>query len=131
MRCSFVCLSSALHVQRQIVYSFIRSKPPYSLKLDILIFQSHSNSIIGTFVLKQPSFIDLSCLCLAPLSYSFRVFKNSFCDELLQELDNFFDSGLPRSRPNSMNNFGVSIVFYYFLVLSQIFQLYVYIATYV
>jgi len=43
----------------------------------------------------------------APLSYSFRVFKNSFCDELLQELDNFFDSGLPRSRPNSMNNFGV------------------------
>jgi hypothetical protein len=39
--------------------------------------------------------------------YSFEIFNDKFCKELLEEADNFEHSGLPVSRPNSMNNYGV------------------------
>lgn len=34
-------------------------------------------------------------------------FTIQFCDELVKEFDNFESSGLPRIRPNSMNNYGL------------------------
>ncbi|GAM20380.1 hypothetical protein SAMD00019534_035550, partial [Acytostelium subglobosum LB1] len=39
--------------------------------------------------------------------YSLKVFKEDFCLKLLNEIDNFRNSGLPTARPNSMNNYGV------------------------
>jgi len=39
--------------------------------------------------------------------YSFRIFTDKFCKELLEEVDHFEGSGLPAVRPNSMNNYGV------------------------
>ncbi|GAB1608595.1 2-oxoglutarate and iron-dependent oxygenase domain-containing protein 2-like [Argonauta hians] len=41
--------------------------------------------------------------------YEFPVFTEEFCKLLLEELDNFNDSDLPKGRPNSMNNFGCSL----------------------
>lgn len=39
--------------------------------------------------------------------YSFPFFTAGFCEVLLQEVMNFYDSGLPARRPNSMNNYGI------------------------
>lgn len=45
----------------------------------------------------------------ASAAYSFAVFSDEFCDLLLSELDGFYASGLPISRPNSMNNYGIIV----------------------
>lgn len=42
-----------------------------------------------------------------PGVYSFPLFKDEFCDTLLEEIFNFYDTGLPARRPNSMNNYGI------------------------
>ena len=39
--------------------------------------------------------------------YSFPMFSQNFCCTLLEELRSFEKSGLPRTRPNSMNNYGL------------------------
>eukprot|EP00435_Cladocopium_sp_Y103_P039422 s1688_g10.t1 len=39
--------------------------------------------------------------------YSFAFFTDAFCDTLLEEIFNFYDTGLPARRPNSMNNYGI------------------------
>merc|ERR1719199_1967065 len=39
--------------------------------------------------------------------FSFPIFTAEFCDLLLAEVFNFYASGLPASRPNSMNNYGI------------------------
>jgi len=39
--------------------------------------------------------------------YSFNIFNEKFCRELLEEVEHFEQSGLPIMRPNSMNNYGV------------------------
>lgn len=39
--------------------------------------------------------------------YSFELFSEEFCGLFLEELDNYYASGLPVHRPNSMNNYGV------------------------
>jgi len=44
---------------------------------------------------------------VAPGIYAFDFFSDAFCDRLLAELEHYEDSGLPVSRPNSMNNYGV------------------------
>ncbi|CAK0884189.1 unnamed protein product [Prorocentrum cordatum] len=44
---------------------------------------------------------------VSPGVYSFDFFSKSFCELFLNELDNFYASGLPARRPNSMNNYGV------------------------
>ena len=44
---------------------------------------------------------------VAPGIYAFDFFSDAFCDKLLAELEQYEDSGLPVSRPNSMNNYGV------------------------
>lgn len=41
--------------------------------------------------------------------YSFDVFTEEFCRKLLDEVDNYFDTGLPVRRPNSMNNYGLIV----------------------
>jgi len=39
--------------------------------------------------------------------FSFPMFTPEFCSNMLVELDNFYATGLPAHRPNSMNNYGV------------------------
>eukprot|EP01111_Echinosteliopsis_oligospora_P009881 TRINITY_DN2981_c0_g1_i1.p1 TRINITY_DN2981_c0_g1~~TRINITY_DN2981_c0_g1_i1.p1 ORF type:complete len:385 (-),score=104.98 TRINITY_DN2981_c0_g1_i1:12-1166(-) len=39
--------------------------------------------------------------------YSFEIFTPTFCRQLLEEVENFENSGLPVTRPNSMNNYGM------------------------
>ena len=39
--------------------------------------------------------------------YSFQLMSDDFCKMFLEELDNYYASGLPIDRPNSMNNYGV------------------------
>lgn len=36
--------------------------------------------------------------------YSFQLMSDEFCDKFLEELDNYYATGLPVYRPNSMNN---------------------------
>lgn len=43
----------------------------------------------------------------APGIFSFDMFSATFCDALLQEVKEFEESPLPKSRPNSMNNYGL------------------------
>ena len=38
--------------------------------------------------------------------YSFQFMSDTFCRMFLEELDNYYASGLPIDRPNSMNNYG-------------------------
>ena len=45
----------------------------------------------------------------APEVYSFPIFSDSFCKDMVEELDAFNASGLPARRPNSMNNYGVVV----------------------
>ena len=44
-----------------------------------------------------------------PNVFSFPVFTRSFCELLLKELDHFEESDVPKGRPNTMNNYGVSL----------------------
>lgn len=44
---------------------------------------------------------------ISPGVYAFEMFSHTFCELFLKELDNFYASGLPARRPNSMNNYGV------------------------
>uniref|UniRef100_A0A7S4P4C6 Fe2OG dioxygenase domain-containing protein n=1 Tax=Paramoeba aestuarina TaxID=180227 RepID=A0A7S4P4C6_9EUKA len=39
--------------------------------------------------------------------FSFPIFSQKFCDMLMDEVDNYAASGLPKKRPNSMNNYGL------------------------
>ncbi|XP_072096869.1 2-oxoglutarate and iron-dependent oxygenase domain-containing protein 2 isoform X1 [Mobula birostris] len=39
--------------------------------------------------------------------YSFPVFTVEFCSQLMEELENFERSDMPKGRPNTMNNYGV------------------------
>jgi len=39
--------------------------------------------------------------------FSFRIFRREFCELLVEEIFNFYASGLPARRPNSMNNYGI------------------------
>lgn len=41
--------------------------------------------------------------------YSFDMFQPMFCRMFLEELDNYYASGLPIRRPNSMNNYGIIV----------------------
>lgn len=45
----------------------------------------------------------------APNVFSFPVFTLSFCQQFMEELDHFEQSDIPKGRPNTMNNSGVSI----------------------
>jgi len=45
----------------------------------------------------------------APGVFSFPVFTLSFCQQLMEELDHFEQTDIPKGRPNTMNNSGVSI----------------------
>lgn len=44
----------------------------------------------------------------APCVFSFPVFTRSFCEQLLEELQHFKGTEMPRGRPNTMNRGGVS-----------------------
>lgn len=39
--------------------------------------------------------------------YRFPVFKKSFCEELIEELEHFEVSSAPKGRPNTMNHYGI------------------------
>ena len=41
--------------------------------------------------------------------FSFPMFTTEFCERFLDEVMNFYASGLPARRPNSMNNYGVIV----------------------
>jgi hypothetical protein len=41
--------------------------------------------------------------------YTFDIFTNEFCEILVNEIENFESSSLPRRRPNTMNNYGVIV----------------------
>ena len=41
--------------------------------------------------------------------YSFELLSDEFCEIFLDELDGYYASGLPVTRPNSMNNYGIIV----------------------
>lgn len=43
----------------------------------------------------------------APRVYRLPVFQTRFCEELLEELENFERSAAPKGRPNTMNHYGI------------------------
>lgn len=45
----------------------------------------------------------------SPGIFSFDLFSSSFCDTLIEELDNYEASGYPQKRPNTMNNYGLIV----------------------
>lgn len=53
----------------------------------------------------------INCVLLygaAPNVFSLPVFTPDFCEKLMEELENFEASDLPKGRPNTMNKGGVS-----------------------
>ena len=53
-------------------------------------------------------FICIVCVCTGPEVYSFPFFTEQFCDQFTAELDHIEGSPVPKGRPNTMNNYGVS-----------------------
>ena len=49
----------------------------------------------------------MSCTLAVPNVYSFPMLTGEFCELMLQELDHFERSEMPKGRPNTMNNYGV------------------------
>ena len=41
--------------------------------------------------------------------YAFQVFTPEFCQEFIEEINNFESTDLPKGRPNTMNNYGVRL----------------------
>lgn len=41
--------------------------------------------------------------------YTFPVFTPEFCQEFIEEINNFESTDLPKGRPNTMNNYGVRL----------------------
>ena len=41
--------------------------------------------------------------------YTFQVFTPEFCQEFIEEINNFESTDLPKGRPNTMNNYGVRL----------------------
>ena len=51
--------------------------------------------------------------------YAFQVFTLEFCQEFIEEINNFENTNLPKGRPNTMNNYGVGIQKIEILLLQQ------------
>ena len=52
------------------------------------------------------------CLIFFPEAkkvYIFQVFTPEFCQEFIEEINNFESTDLPKGRPNTMNNYGVRL----------------------
>ena len=49
----------------------------------------------------------LHLFVLASNVYLFQVFTPKFCEDFIEEINNFENSDLPKGRPNTMNNYGV------------------------
>lgn len=43
-------------------------------------------------------------------TFSFQLFTTKYCQQLIEEIDHFNKSNVPKGRPNSMNNYGVNIL---------------------
>ncbi|XP_071944747.1 2-oxoglutarate and iron-dependent oxygenase domain-containing protein 2-like [Antedon mediterranea] len=41
--------------------------------------------------------------------YSFPIFTEEFCNSFKEEIEHFENTDLPKGRPNTMNNYGVSV----------------------
>lgn len=41
--------------------------------------------------------------------YTFQVFTPEFCQEFIEEINNFESTDFPKGRPNTMNNYGVRL----------------------
>lgn len=61
-----------------------------------LLFQSHCRLLIYTVHISAPNV------------FSFPVLTGAFCDLLMEELEHFEQSEVPKGRPNTMNKGGVS-----------------------
>jgi len=68
-------------------------------------------SLLAAFASGPPDAAAVHALTeqVAPGVYAFDFFSREFCDQILCEMENYECSGLPVSRPNSMNNYGVVI----------------------
>ncbi len=49
----------------------------------------------------------INVLSLEKRIFQFPVFTIDFCNKLIEEMDNFNESLMPKSRPNTMNNYGL------------------------
>ena len=49
--------------------------------------------------------------CKPEKVYRFPMFTEKFCNSFIDELENFEKTNLPKGRPNTMNNYGVSGLF--------------------
>ncbi|XP_008333897.1 2-oxoglutarate and iron-dependent oxygenase domain-containing protein 2 isoform X1 [Cynoglossus semilaevis] len=55
----------------------------------------------------QQGLLDLLEEEAAPRVYRFPVFERGFCEQLMEELENFEQSSAPKGRPNTMNHYGI------------------------
>lgn len=58
--------------------------------------------------------IVLYLFLLVPQIYSFPMFTKDICEMLMEEFEYYNQTDLPKGRPNSMNNYGVSLKTFYF-----------------
>ena len=56
------------------------------------------------------------CALAVPNVYSFPMLTGEFCELMLQELDHFERSEMPKGRPNTMNNYGVHQPYKHYLI---------------
>ena len=51
---------------------------------------------------------DIKVISFEKRVYQFNVFTKEFSDKFMEEIDHFNESPMPKTRPNTMNNYGLS-----------------------
>lgn len=70
------------------------------------------NRCVSSFaVYSYAGLCNYTFLCAVPNVFSFPVLTEEYCSMLLEELDHFEKSDMPKGRPNTMNNYGVSVIY--------------------
>ena len=93
---------------------FLLIKPSYlciaSQSIDLGVVNFHQCSKGCHILCSHACNVMFLFLCTAPNVYSFPVFTAAFCNLLMEELEHFEQSELPKGRPNTMNKGGVRYI---------------------
>jgi hypothetical protein len=97
-------LEQMVVARRQLISRLYKPKHPH-------LYNFSEDIFVPTFLdaIKEDSIVAFQKLLkqLTPTRlYTFEMLSPKFCRELIEEVEHFENSGMPVSRPNSMNNYG-------------------------
>ncbi len=112
-RIAFAALAAAVAAQREDIGRIVRAYAPHRKHPELFDGRNGWARFIDPALLEairhgqmtgSRTQIDALLREETPGVYSFQLVNEEFCEHFLEELDNYYSTGLPVSRPNSMNN---------------------------